>query len=60
MATQSTTEKYESNGQVVYRSNIKVPPVPPKSIWEYVVGDIQLDDETLAFKVCNKKGSEIT
>ncbi|CAO1622123.1 unnamed protein product [Sympodiomycopsis kandeliae] len=53
------TEFYQANGQTIYRSNVKVPPIPNQSVWDFVLKDVKLDDNLLAFKTCDN-GQELT
>lgn len=60
MTQQQKTEQYESNGQVIYRSNITVPPIPKQSIWEFVMNDVDLNDQSVAFQLGDQKGKQLT
>lgn len=60
MTQQQKTEQYESNGQLIYRSNITVPPIPQESIWEYVMKDVDVNDKSVAFQLCDKSGKQLT
>lgn len=60
MATKSNTESYRSSdGQTVYRSNVKVQSAPEVSVWDYVMSNISFDDRLAAFTICDAKGREL-